>query len=143
MSILKKFGVTLLGVVLVISSGCEVSILASAGAKLANNQVGDLTADEIRVLSQIAAEAINANNPGAGAIVLNQQQSQALVDFFNCNNVQTTQDFQNLSANAQSNPGSVQCLDQLAAAFQGTNQAFDPNAVTPEQLNAIFGQFAS
>lgn len=128
----------LVGALFVGTSGCDALVLPSALAKLANSSLGDLTADEIRVLTQIAAEVINSQAPGAGATGLTQGQSQAIVNFLDANNVGTFEELQTLLEQAQGNPAAIQGLAELAAAFAGTNQSFDPNNVSEQDLQNIF-----
>ncbi len=122
------------------AAGCDVFALISAAAKLSSGQIGDLTADELRVLSQAGADFINSQTPGAGAQPLTQAQAQAIADFLDANNVQSEMDLQNLIMQAQTDPGSVQGLVELAQAFQGSGDSFDANSPTEEELNALFNE---
>lgn len=134
----KLVGLMLAGGIFVGSAGCDVLILPGALAKLANSTVGDLTASEIRVLSQIAVEVINSQSPGAGAMPLTEAQSQALVDFLDANNVLTFEELEALLNEAQGDPSAIQGLAELAAAFAGGDQAFDPDNPTQQDLEEIF-----
>lgn len=134
----KLAGWALAGALFVGTAGCDTLVLPSALAKLANSALGDLTADEIRVLTKMAADLINSQIPGANAAALTQAQSQAIVDFLDANNVTTFEELQMLIDQAQGDPSAIQGLDALAAAFAGSNQSFDPNNPTPEDLQNIF-----
>ena len=128
----------MVGALFVGTAGCDVFVLPSALSKLANSALGDLTADEIRVLTQIAADVINSQQPGLSASGLTQGQSQAIVDFLDANNVGTFEELQMLIDQAQGNPSSIQGLAALAAAFAGSDQSFDPDNPTEEDLENIF-----
>lgn len=125
-------------VIFVGASGCDTFILPGALAKLANNQLGALTGDEIRALSQVAADFINAQVPGAGATAFTPEQAQAIANFMMANGVTTAEDLDALLMMAANDPGSVQGLAELAEAFQGTGQEFDPDAPTEEELSQLF-----
>jgi len=128
----------LTGGIFVGSAGCDVLILPGALAKLANSAVGDLTASEIRVLSQVAVEVINSQAPGTNAMPLTEAQAQALVDFLDTNNVLTFEELEALINEAQGDPSAVMGLEELAAAFAGGDQEFDPNNPTLQDLEEIF-----
>jgi hypothetical protein len=119
-------------------AGCDLMTVANAGLKLANGQIGALTADEIRVLSQTAADVINAQTGGTAAKGFTQEQAEAIVNFFDVNNVETMTDVQTVVVMAGQDPGAVQGLPELAAAFAGGEQEFDPQNVTEEDLDEIF-----
>lgn len=134
----KFLGLLLAGGIFVGSAGCDVLILPGALAKLANSAVGDLTASEIRVLSQVAVEVINSQAPGTNAMPLTEAQAQALVDFLDANNVVTFEELETLLNEAQGDPSAIQGLAELAAAFAGGDQEFDPDNPTLQDLEEIF-----
>ncbi|GMU32731.1 MAG: hypothetical protein HS101_13220 [Planctomycetia bacterium] len=134
----KLFCLLFAGGIFAGSAGCDVLILPGALAKLANSAIGDLTASEIRALSQIAVEVINSQAPGTGAIPLTEAQSQALVNFLDANNVQTFEELEALLNEAQGDPSAIQGLEELAAAFAGGDQEFDPDNPTQQDLEEIF-----
>lgn len=123
------------------SAGCDLFTIPDALTKLANCEIGSLTATEIRVLSEIAADAINTSDPSAGAEPLTQDQAQAIVNFLAANNVQTCDDLQDLFDQSETDPGSIQGLAELAAAFQSSEDEFDPENVTREDLQNVFDFF--
>lgn len=119
------------------SIGCNTLVLPGALAKLANGAVGELTAEEIAALSQIGAEFINSQNPGT-AFTFNQEQSQAIVNFLDQNGVNTLEELEALFQEAESNPDAIVGLEELAAAFEGTDEDFDPDSVSEGDLEEIF-----
>lgn len=119
------------------SVGCGALALPSALAKLAAGNVGDLTPEEILALSQVAADFINSQNPGA-AVELTPEQAAAIANFLDQNNVTTLEELEALFMEAETNPDAIVGLDELAAAFEGTADDFDPDSVTDEDLQELF-----
>ncbi len=120
-------------------TGCIGESILSAGAKLASGQIGALTAGEIIILNQTAADLISSQNPNAPAPpTLTTGQAQALTDFFSANDLNTVEDFQALAEKAQSDPDSIQGLDALAAAFAGSETDIDPDNFDPNTLDDVF-----
>jgi NAD(P)-dependent dehydrogenase (short-subunit alcohol dehydrogenase family) len=116
----------------VAASGCgafEVLTLASAGAKLAAGDVGELTAAEWEVLTGAAADAT-----GTPALALTPEEAAALVVFLDANNIQSFDDFENFDV---TNP--PQGLDELAAAFSGRYPDVDWD--DPDAVNQWFEQY--
>lgn len=118
------------------SVGCGNLALASGLAKLASGAVGDLTADEIAALSQLAADAVNAEDPNAGLEPFTPAQSQAIVDFLDANNVNTLEELEALIVAAETDPTAVQGLLELAEAFD-----FDPTNPSPDDFNEVLLPF--
>lgn len=118
------------------SVGCGSLALTSALAKLASGAVGDLTADEIAALSQLASDAINAEDPTAGLEPFTPAQSQAIVDFLDVNGVNTLEELEALIAAAETDPTAVQGLEELAEAF-----GFDPMNPSPDDFNEVLLPF--
>lgn len=119
------------------SVGCGTLALPSALAKLAAGNVGDLTPEEILALSQVAADFINSQEPGA-AVELTPEQAAAIATFLDQNNVTTLDELEALFMEAEANPDAIVGLDELAAAFEGTADDFDPDSVTDEDLQEVF-----
>ncbi len=85
------------------SVGCGTLALPSALAKLAAGNVGDLTPEEILALSQVAADFINSQEPGA-AVELTPEQAAAIATFLDQNNVTTLDELEALFMEAEANP---------------------------------------
>jgi len=117
----------------VTATGCGISDLANAAAKLANGQIGTLTGNEIRVLSEAVAATLNSQDPSLGLTPLTQPQADALAAFFQANNIQTQADLNNLINHADTNPPAG--LADLAAAFDNV----DPN-IDQQELQQIIQQ---
>lgn len=131
----------MLGALSVGTAGCDVFAISGALAKIANCEIGALTGTEIRVLSEAAASAINTQDPSAGATPMTQQQAQAVVNFLAANSVSNCDDLENLINQADQDPSSLQGLAELAAAFAGTGDTFDPDNVSASDLQNIFDFF--
>lgn len=116
------------------ATGCGIFDLINAANKLQAGQIGSLTGNEIRVLSESAVAVLNQQN-GTNLTPMTQAQADALAAFLAANNVQTQQDLQNLQTTAQNNPGAIMGFAELAAAFGNSN----PN-VDPTQLQQILQQ---
>ncbi|HKQ47800.1 MAG TPA: hypothetical protein VJZ71_07010 [Phycisphaerae bacterium] len=116
------------------SAGCGVSDLASAASKLANGQIGALTASEIRSLSEAAIALLKSQDPNFALQPLNEAQAEALVNFLDVNEVETQQDLDALVANADTDPPVG--LDELANAFGNV----DPDNADPEDLEQVLEQ---
>lgn len=130
----QRVCIVLIASVALSSAGCGVSDLASAASKLANGQIGALTASEIRSLSEAAVALLNSQDPTFGLQPLTQAQAEALVDFLDANQVETQQDLDELVATADTDPPAG--LDELAAAFGN----LDPNNTNPEDLEQVIEQ---
>ncbi len=117
----------------VLVTGCGVSDLISAANKLQAGQIGTLTGNEIRALSEVVAATLNSQDPTLGLTPLTQPQADALAAFFQANNIQTQQDLDNLMADAETNPPAG--LVELAAAFDNV----DPN-IDQQELQLIIQQ---
>jgi hypothetical protein len=126
--------VLLITVLALTAAGCGVSDLASAASKLANGQLGSLTAAEIRSLSEAAVAVLNSQNAALGLQPLTMAQAEALVSFLDVNAVETKQDLDALITNADTNPPDG--LSDLAAAFGN----IDPDSPDAEELDLIFEQ---
>lgn len=116
----------------VAASGCgtvELMTLASATAKLAAGDVGELTPAEWEVLTSTAADA--TGQPG---LALTPEEAAALVAFLDANNIQSVDDFNNFDI---SNP--PQGLDDLATAF--SSRYPDVNWDDPDAVNQWFEQY--
>lgn len=113
---------TMLGSLSFAVAGCDAFVIPGALLKVANCEIGELTATEIRVLSEAAADLINEQDPSANATGLTQEQAQAIVNFLAANNVKTCEDLENLF---EQDLESIQGLEELAAAFQDTDDLRD------------------
>jgi hypothetical protein len=120
-------------------SGCFPSTLGDlmgAGIKILNGQISTLTAGEVKALNAVAIGVINENT-GSNLQPITDAQAQAVADFLQANNLNTPEDFQQLADTAEQDPSSIQGLDELAAAFQGTETNLDPNNLDPEELDDL------
>ncbi|MCG8404772.1 MAG: hypothetical protein MI923_06195 [Phycisphaerales bacterium] len=129
---------TLLTAMLAVSvTGCFGDNILSAGAKVAGGQISSLTAGEIQILSQTVNDILASENPGFEPVELTETQAQALTDFFSANELNTFEDFETLSQTAQSDPDSIQGLDELAEAFADAGSDLDPDNLDPNDLDEI------
>ncbi len=118
-------------------TGCFGESIVSAGAKVASGQIASLTANEIIILNQTMVDVFTSQNPGVSPPTVTAVQAQALTDFFSANDLNTVEDFQTLSETAQTDPGSIQGLDALAAAFAGSDTDIDPDNFDPNSLDSV------
>jgi hypothetical protein len=121
----------------VAAGGCAVgpvSDLVSAGLKVANNQMSQLTGAEIKAMSDAAIALLNSQTGGTGQ-PLTTEQAAAVADFFAVNNINSPTDLEQLVHQAENDPGSVQGMDELAAAF-----GLDPNDPDPDAVKHVFEQ---
>lgn len=120
-------------------TGCFGESIVSAGAKVASGQISQLTSGEIKILNQTVTDVLASTNPGFTAEPLTDAQAEALSSFLKSNNLNTIEDFEALKTTAETNPESLQGLDELAAAFNNgqdyQGQDFDLDAI----FNALFG----
>jgi len=119
-------------------TGCFGDSILSAGAKLLSGQISQLTAGEIMILNDTVVGVLKAENPGFNPPPLTSTQAGALSTFFQANTVNTIEDAQNLAKTAQTNPDAIQGLDELAAAFAGSDLNIDPNNVDSTTIDQIF-----
>ncbi|MFQ5429055.1 MAG: hypothetical protein ACE5E1_01990 [Phycisphaerae bacterium] len=139
MSSTKQKLCALIAIVLPVGmTGCFGESILSAAAKVAGGQIASLTANEIKILNQTAIDLFASQNPGVSIPVMNDAQAEALANFFAANNLNTLEDFDALQQTAQTDPGQIQGLDELASAFAGSDNTIDPNNVDPETLGSIF-----
>lgn len=132
----------LVGSIVLGAAGCGSNPLldaASAGLKIANNQMSQLTSNEVLALSQLVISVVTEET-GATIPALTTEQAAAIVAFLQANNINSPDDLALLIENAENDPSSIQGLDALAAAFAGSENAFDPNNPDPQTIGAIFAQ---
>jgi hypothetical protein len=98
-------------------TGCFESPLTAA-AKIANGQISQLSANEIKMLNQAAIAVGAAQNPPVTVPTLTDAQAAALASFFAVNSIEEIEDFQEIVAAVESGQ-SVPGLAELAAAFAG------------------------
>ncbi len=127
--------VVLVAFTAVSATGCGVFDLSSGLQKLANGQIGSLTSSEIIAVVGAGLAVFNQQN-GTNFVPPTQEQADALVKFLDCAMIDNTTQLQEMQNNPQSVP--QECLNALAQAFQGTNQQFDPNSVSPQDLKNLF-----
>jgi hypothetical protein len=124
----------------VVGTGCVFESILTAGLKIANGQLNQLSANEILLLNQAVIDFLKSENPGTELTPLTPAQAQAVVTFLQANGITTPESLQGLIMDAQ-NGGTINGLDELAAAFAGSeNQFADPDNPTQEELDALFGQ---
>ncbi|MCA9254665.1 MAG: hypothetical protein KDA33_03465, partial [Phycisphaerales bacterium] len=97
-------------------TGCFGESILSAGAKVAGGQISELTANEIKILNETVVGLLASTNPGFTAEPLTDAQASAISSFFKANDLNTIEDFEQLQQTAESNPDSLEGLDELAAA---------------------------
>ncbi|HPF40029.1 MAG TPA: hypothetical protein P5081_03780 [Phycisphaerae bacterium] len=120
-------------------TGCFGESILSAGAKVAGGQISELTANEIKILNETVVGVLASTNPGFTAEPLTDAQASALSSFFKANSLNTIEDFEQLQQTAESNPDSLEGLDELAAAFSDS-ETIDPDNFDFDQIfNALFG----
>ncbi len=122
------------------ATGCGTNPLlaaASGAMKIANSQMSQLTAAEVQAMSELVIGVIN-EQMGVNQQPLTADQAAAIVAFLQANNINSLDDLAAIIQRAQDDPGSVQGLNELAQAFAGTGNEFDPNNVNSETLNDIF-----
>ncbi len=120
-------------------TGCFGDSILSAGAKLLNGQISQLTAGEVLILNEVVVGVIQAENPGFNPPPLTNTQAGALVTFFQANTINTLEDAQQLAAAAQTNPEAIQGLEALAVAFAGTDLDIDTENIDASTIDQIFG----
>ena len=112
-------------------SGCD----ALTGAqKLTNCGLTDLSVQEVLALNQVAIELLQTQDPATTYPPLTEAQAQALVNFVNANEMNCLEDIGRVAFRAEHDPESILGLRELAAAFADTQNEFDPNLVTGDQL---------
>lgn len=133
-----KLSVMLVCGLAVSSTGCFFgdSIL-SAGAKLASGQISQLTPGEIQILNQTITDLLTSDNPDVQIEPLTNDQASAVSNFLASNNLNTFEDFEALGATIENNPDSLKGLDELAAAFAGSDTDFDPDNFTQDDLDEL------
>lgn len=120
------------------ATGCapQVNDLISGGMKLANGQVGALTAAELKAVSDTVLGVAGAEL-GQNFDPLTLEQAQALVVFLQVNGIETFDDIEAFVAQAEQDPSVIQGLDDLAAAFPGAEVNFDEDNFDPRQLENL------
>jgi hypothetical protein len=121
---------------LVSVAGCFENIF-TALSKLANGQISQLTANEIKLLNQLAIDIGKSQNPPVHIAMLTDAQAQALADFAKANNINTIEQLQNLPQQMMDGVP-LEGLDALAMAFGNDPGTFDADA-----LAAILQQIAT
>jgi hypothetical protein len=116
------------------ASGCGAAPLVSAGLKVANNQMAQLTGGEIKAISDAAVALINSETGGTGQ-PLTDDEAAAVAAFLAANNINSPDDMQRVVTAGENNPSSVQGLAELAAAF-----GVDPNDPNPDAIKNVFQQ---
>ena len=133
--------VTVCCLILIVGAGCFFESILTAGLKIANGQLNQLSANEILLLNQGINDFLKSQDPNAPTNTLTQAQAQALATFLGANNITTPESLETLVTNTQNGGAPIVGLDALAAAFVGSNTQFaDPNNPTQEELDAVFGQ---
>lgn len=120
-------------------TGCFGDSILSAGAKIAGGQISSLTSGEIKILNQTVTDVLAATNPGFTAEPLTDAQADALSTFFKANNLNTIEDFESLQQTAESNPDSLEGLDELSTAFNGGENFDSENFNFDDLFNSLFG----
>lgn len=110
-----------------------------ADAKVLDGRLAALSVDEILALNHAVIAAL----PEQPVPFLSRLMAEELHGFFQLNHLNTLADAEAFAAAAAANPASIPGLPELAAAFQGTAEEFDPGAPTvldiEEILETVFG----
>ncbi len=126
----------ILGLSAVSMTGCGAESILSATAKILGGQISQLTAGEIQILNQTALNVIGSTL-NVETTPLTLAQAEAVSSFLKINDLNTIDDFTTLASQAESNPESIEGLDDLADAFQGTDFD-DEGEFDPSQLGNLF-----
>jgi hypothetical protein len=87
--------------------------LVSAGLKIAQNRIHQLTPDELQIL----ADAVVARTPDLDVVVTDEQAADA-VAFIQENNLKSVSDVEALIAQAQQDPDSIEIPDSILLLIQ-------------------------
>ena len=119
--------------------GCFGENILTATAKVIGGQMSTLTPDEIRLLNEAAIALFGSQDPNFEAVPLTQAQAQAISNFLALNNINTVEDVEAIIRLARTNPEQILGLEELAAAFAGTDvDELDPDNLNPDDLNEVF-----
>lgn len=121
--------------------------ILTAGVKVANGTMTQLTQDEMQILSDQVSSLVAAASPGTTLPEMTNDQADAFIEFLTVNTVpggmsglNSIEDLQNFAAAAQADPSIVNVPDSLIEAYQGEIDNFDPDNVDVDQLfGSIFG----
>jgi len=113
--------------------------LISALDKVAQGNLSGLTQDELQLLSDQINQAIQSANPGAPVNPLTNEQASAILEFLAANNLNSPEDFDAFSMQAEMDPDSVVIPPSLITAFSGDAPFADPDNPTPEEIEALLG----
>jgi hypothetical protein len=116
------------------AGGCGDSLL-TALAKIGNGMICQLTAGEVRILNQAAADLGRNRTPPVEVPLLTPAQSAAVADVLRLNGLCTPLDFQALPQRIQQGRP-LEGLRALADAFTGSD-AIDPATLDVEGLVAL------
>ncbi|MBN2561819.1 MAG: hypothetical protein JXQ75_12900 [Phycisphaerae bacterium] len=122
------------------TTGCgifDLFTLAGAVIKFASGSVGELNSSEWQIVTKTAADAT-----GIPGLALSPVEADAIVTFFDANNVNTLDDIQGL---ADGGAVDLQGLSELATAFQARadEQAGEPvDFQDPQQVEEFLQGFA-
>ena len=135
----QKLGALIVSVAAISVTGCFGESILSAGAKVAGGQMSQLTPNEIKILNQTVIDLLSADNPGFNPLALTDPQADAISNFLSVNELNTFEDIEAIVDLAQTNPEQIQGLEELAAAFEGTDTVIDPDNLDPSTLDDVFG----
>ncbi|HWL94081.1 MAG TPA: hypothetical protein VNT79_11160 [Phycisphaerae bacterium] len=139
-SIRTKFCAFLLSASAISVAGCFGDSILSAGSKVLGGQISQLTGGEIIILNQAAVEILQGSNPGYNGAALTVPQADAISVFLKANELDTLEDFEVLAQTAETNPEAVQGLEELGAAFDGSEYEDEEGEFDPSQLGDLLGQ---
>ena len=122
------------------TTGCDS---LSALTKLGDCSASFLTASDIVGLNASVKDLMAQQDPPTVIPTLSESQAQALADFLEANDANCVAEIQAVIEKADSDPNSVQGLDELAAAFEDSDDAFDPENVTADDLENILANIVS
>ncbi len=119
--------------------GCFGENILTATGKVIGGQMSTLTPNEIRILNEAAIAFLGSEDPNFEAVPLTEAQAEAIANFLALNNINTVEDIEAIAQLAETNPDQILGLEELAAAFAGTDvDGLDPNNLDPEDLNEVF-----
>lgn len=95
--------------------------LITAGAKILGQNMSTLTADEIQILADKAAEFAPADKQEQ--LTLSDEQAAAVTDFIDANGVDSVSDLEALIQQAEDDPGSIVIPESVLDLIEGG--AFD------------------
>jgi hypothetical protein len=114
--------------------------LLSAASKVSNGQLSSLTVPEVKALNQFAISLVPASAMGTDSpdlLTLSDAQAAALIAFCQANHLDSIPAIEQAIQQSQTDPSSLQGVDTLSAAFQGTQFSIEPGSPSMLLLGRI------